>query len=87
MRQHSTISRLARLIRMRSITLKIPKKYSIPFVYPYLADTEENADKLVSSLNKKGKTVYRYWGPLPKSFNEYKFFLRLVPIPILPELS
>ena len=56
-----------------------------PFVYPFLAKTTEKADILVKQLKKEeGKTVYRYWNPLPKSFSEYKFYSRLVPIPILP---
>jgi len=58
--------------------------HSISFVYPYLAETTKEADNLVKNLKEKGKTVYRYWNPLPKSFNEYKFYSRLVPIPILP---
>ena len=57
---------------------------SIPYIYPYLAPTIEDADNLVKILKKEGKTVYRYWSPLPKSYNEYKFYSRLVPIPILP---
>ena len=40
--------------------------------------------KVVEKLKKEGKTVYRYWNPLPKNYNEYKFYSRLVPIPILP---
>ena len=79
----------------KKIFLELHKKYSasnllnidtnsIPFIYPYLAKTTEEADKLVKQIKGKGKMVYRYWSPLPKSFNEYKFYSRLVPIPILP---
>ena len=57
---------------------------SIPYVYPCMTDTIEEADELVKELKKKGKTVYRFWSPLPKSYGEYKFYSRLVPIPILP---
>lgn len=57
---------------------------SIPFVYPYLAADIKDADNLVKILKKEGKIVYRYWHPLPKSFCEYKFYSKLVPIPILP---
>lgn len=57
---------------------------SIPYIYPYLAKTIQDADRLVKQLKKEGKTVYRFWNPLPKSFCEYKFYSRLVPIPILP---
>lgn len=57
---------------------------SIPFVYPCLLNNINDADNLVDKLNKEGKIVYRYWNYLPKSFNEYKFYSRLVPIPILP---
>ena len=54
----------------------------IPFCYPYLAKDIETADKLVEKLTHKGKTIYRYWNNLPKSYNEYKFYSRLVPIPL-----
>ena len=75
--------------------LELHKKYSstnllkistenliCPFVYPYLAETIEIADLLAEGLKKEGKTIYRYWNPLPQSFNEYKFYSRLVPIPL-----
>ena len=79
----------------RSIFLELHKEYGKsnllnidvncnPFIYPYLAKTINEADELVNELKKKGKTVYRFWSPLPKSFCEYKFYSRLVPIPILP---
>ena len=55
---------------------------SIPFCYPCLVDTTENADKLVKTLKQEGNVIYRYWNFLPKNYNEYKFYSRLVPIPI-----
>lgn len=58
------------------------KDTDIPFCYPYLAATVEEADRLVESLIAEGKVIYRYWNNLPKSFNEYKFYSRLVPIPL-----
>ena len=61
-----------------------PDTNSIPFVYPCLTDTIKEADDLAKKLKKEGKTVYRYWSPLPKSFLEYEFYSKLVPIPILP---
>ncbi len=54
-----------------------------PFCYPYLAKTENEADDLANDLIKRGKKVYRYWQPLPKNYNEYKFFRKLVPIPLI----
>ena len=54
----------------------------IPFCYPYLAPSVEIADKLVEKLTADGKTIYRYWNNLPKTYNEYKFYSRLVPIPL-----
>ncbi len=79
----------------KNIFLELHKKYGktnlldidtecSPFVYPYLANSIEKADELAKNLKEEGKTVYRYWSPLPKSYNEYKFYSRLVPIPILP---
>lgn len=67
-----------------------PKIYPYPYplcIYPFLAETEDYADKLVKDLKRKGKTIYRYWNPLPMSFNEYKFYSRLVPIPVLPSVD
>lgn len=54
-----------------------------PFVYPFLANSVEMADEIAKTLKEQGKTVYRYWNPLPKTFNEYKFYSRLVPIPLV----
>ncbi len=58
------------------------KQNDIPFCYPLLANTPEEADNIAKNLQKEGKTIYRYWNNLPKSFNEYKFYSRLVPIPL-----
>lgn len=55
---------------------------TVPFVYPCLLETTEKADKLVKELEAQGKTIYRYWNPLPQDFSEYKFYSRLVPIPL-----
>lgn len=54
----------------------------VPFCYPYLAPTIEKADCLVEKLTSRGLVIYRYWNNLPQSFNEYKFYSRLVPIPL-----
>ena len=54
-----------------------------PFCYPYLAQTDEAADNFAKELTSQGLNIYRYWNPLPKSYNEYKFYRRLVPIPII----
>lgn len=53
-----------------------------PFCYPYLAETDENADALAEKLTKEGLMIYRYWNNLPQNYNEYKFYRRLVPIPL-----
>lgn len=57
-------------------------KECIPFCYPYLAPTEAMADELVKELTRSGLTIHRYWNLLPRRFNEYKFYSRLVPIPL-----
>ncbi|MCQ2744031.1 MAG: hypothetical protein MJ230_04450 [bacterium] len=59
---------------------KIPQS---PFCYPYLANNDDIADKVAEELTNQGKIIYRYWNMLPKSYNEYKFYRRLVPIPLL----
>lgn len=53
-----------------------------PFIYPYLSSTIEEADVLVKNLESEGKIIYRYWNELPKTYNEYKFYSKLVPIPL-----
>ena len=53
-----------------------------PFGYPFLAENEKIADNLVKKLNNKNITVYRYWENLPDTFIEYKFYKRLVIIPL-----
>lgn len=58
------------------------KNIICPFCYPFLAATNEEADEIANEFIKKGITIYRYWNNLPKSFNEYKFYRRLVPIPL-----
>lgn len=60
-----------------------PKYAKSPFCYPYLASTEEEADKIVSELTQRGYTIFRYWNNLPKTYNEYKFYSRLIPIPLI----
>lgn len=81
------------ILERKNKFLKLHKKYknlnllnipedSIPFCYPCLADTIENADRLVTELKNEGKVIYRYWNSMPTDFNEYKFYSRLVPIPI-----
>lgn len=57
---------------------------SYPCIYPFLAESEKCADGLVKDLKRKGKTIFRYWSHLPHNFNEYKFYSRLVPVPVLP---
>lgn len=68
-------------INTNLIKLNIEKIYS-PFCYPYLASTDYEADRVAEEYLSKGVTIYRYWNNLPKSYNEYKFYRRLVPIPL-----
>ena len=56
------------------------KKY--PFCYPLLVSTTKEADEIVKKLEKQGYIIYRYWNNLPVNFNEYKFYSRLIPIPV-----
>ena len=57
-------------------------KIIAPFVYPCLCETTYEADMLVSDLKNQGKIIYRYWNLLPENYPEYKFYSRLVPIPL-----
>lgn len=54
----------------------------LPFCYPYLAKSEEDADKLVEKLINNGITIYRYWDRIPDSYIESLFYKRLVAITI-----
>lgn len=62
--------------------LKIDTECVSPFCYPYLAKTDEEADKLVLELEQKGQEIFRYWNNLPENYNEYKFYRRLIPVRI-----
>jgi len=55
---------------------------SSPFCYPLLANSNKDADELATKLTKQGLTIYRYWNLLPENYSEYKFYRRLVPIPL-----
>ena len=62
--------------------LKLSLLQKSPFIYPLLASSDEEADNLAEELTNEGKTIYRYWNNLPEDYNEYKFYRRLVPIPL-----
>ena len=53
-----------------------------PFCYPYLFEDETSACIFAKEMKNKGITIYRYWDNLPENYNEYKFYKRLVPIPL-----
>ena len=65
---------------------KIGENNFCPFCYPLLMESEEKADKIVKSLTEEGYTIYRYWNLLPESYNEYKFYSRLIPVPTTLEV-
>ena len=54
----------------------------VPFVYPYVAKTEIEANELVNELQKENITIYRYWNNLPSSYPEKIFYTNLVAIPL-----
>lgn len=54
----------------------------IPFVYPFFAETKNQADKLVKQLEPEGLTIFRYWNNLPESYPEKIFYTNLVAIPL-----
>ncbi len=63
--------------------LKInPYEVQSPFCYPLLCKNACIADNIVKKLISRDITIYRYWNKIPKNFGEYKFYERLVPIPI-----
>ena len=66
--------------------LNIDESVKSPFCYPCLLKTEADADELCEELKSDGYSIYRYWEKLPEDFNEYKFFSRLVPIPLSKNL-
>lgn len=63
--------------------LKINTKniYS-PFCYPLLCENKAIADKKADELINKGFKIYRYWNSMPETYNEYKFYRNLVPVPL-----
>ena len=58
------------------------KSANSPFCYPLLFYDEKEADDFVKNLTDKNIPVYRYWENLPKNYNEYKFYRKLVAIPL-----
>ena len=66
--------------------LNIDGSVCSPFCYPCLLKSETEADKLAEKLKLTGIRIYRYWEKLPESFPEYKYFSRLVAIPLGKEL-
>lgn len=54
----------------------IPGETEIPFCYPYLAKTSEEADVFVKKY--KNLPIYRYWNNLPDNFPEKIFYTNLV---------
>ena len=67
--------------------LNIDENANSPFCYPCLLNSEAKADALVLQLKSDGMKIYRYWEKLPEYFPEYKFFSRLVAIPLSKELQ
>lgn len=59
-----------------------PDNVYSPFCYPLLAKDEATADKFAGELTDKGYEIFRYWNNLPKTYNEYKFYRNLIPIPL-----
>ena len=57
-------------------------KDDVPFVYPYLAKTQDEANNLVKELEKENITIYRYWNNMPDSYLEKTFYTNLVAIPL-----
>lgn len=54
----------------------------VPFVYPYIANTVQEANNLVEKLKQENIVVYRYWNNLPNSYPEKIFYTNLVAIPL-----
>ena len=54
-----------------------------PFCYPLLCKDEKIADKTADELVKKGYNIYRYWNSMPETYNEYKFYRNLIPVPLV----
>lgn len=55
----------------------------IPFIYPYMCD---NADETVRKLDEHGIYVLRYGSNLPKTYFEYRFFEKLIMLPLKEEV-
>ncbi len=69
--------------RFKTLNLLSFENIICPFCYPLLVSTSKEADEIANEYIGKGITIYRYWNNLPLSYNEYKFYRRLVPIPLI----
>lgn len=52
----------------------------VPFVYPYFAKSEKEANEIVTELKKENITIFRYWNNMPDSYPEKIFYTNLVAI-------
>lgn len=69
-------------VKFNSINLLKFGNIVCPFCYPLLTGADKEADEIANEYISRGVNIYRYWNSLPKSYNEYKFYRRLVPIPL-----
>ena len=56
------------------------KKNDVPYKYPYMSNSIENANKFVNKLEKEGKIIFKYWNNLPDNFIEKEFYTKLVAV-------
>ena len=54
------------------------EKNDVPYKYPLLLEYEKEADKIASSLEKQGITIFRYWNNMPENFEEKIFYKNLI---------
>lgn len=50
---------------------------TVPYKYPYLFDSEKEADNFVKEYETQGKIIFRYWNNLPESYKERDFYTKL----------
>lgn len=70
-----------RLQKTNLLNIKL-SDFCVPFCYPYLAPSKNQADDFVLKLNKQGIDIFRYWNNLPDDFEEKVFYTNLVAIPL-----
>lgn len=79
--KHRRIKKFKEYKNELSFDFKISED-DVPFSFPYMAKSLEDANVLVKTLENNNIRIYRYWNNLPDNFTEKIFYTKLISIPL-----